>query len=75
MSDKKVFLCQYCRKPIPMEQIARDENIYRLATGWVRKRAQGGANGLRLPTYHEEFAHRTCVDLTVSGIMKQDGLF
>lgn len=73
--DVKVFLCELCHKPIDSRKLAADENVYRKATGWTRRRAQGGANAIRLAVYHEEFAHKTCVELTASGVMNQGGMF
>lgn len=44
------------------EEERSGRSFYFRVEGWTRKRAQGGANAVRLPTYPQEFAHKMCVE-------------
>lgn len=59
--------CDICKRTIDPQA----RNIFRLVTGWVQKRAGGGTNTVRLPSEHDIWAHKTCVDLAASGISSQ----
>lgn len=61
--------CHFCGKLVHTDY----EGCYRLTTGWAPKRAQGGANAIRLAEPSDKWAHGRCVELEARGIGVNQG--
>lgn len=59
--EPAVVDCVLCHQPI-VETDINGPHVYRQVTGYVAKRAAGGANSIRLKADTGRFAHKTCVD-------------
>ena len=56
--DIPKVICKLCEKPIVSPATA-----YIQVTGWVRPRAQGGANAIALKEVTGELAHASCIEV------------
>lgn len=54
--------CYFCER-----EMERHEVQYQLCTGWVKVRAAGGVNQLRLRIATQHFACKSCIDLKDGG--------
>ena len=50
--------CTFCGLEVDVNKAG----IFMRITGWVEKRAQGGANSVHLPSDPMEFSHAHCMD-------------
>jgi hypothetical protein len=56
--------CENCPRLVD----TRVETVYQRASGWVKKRQQGGSNALALPELETRFMCTGCMDRAKRGI-------
>jgi hypothetical protein len=57
-----VVTCAICGRTMDIAEENRNGGHYFRVAGWTKKRAQGGANAIKLAEYPQEFAHKMCVE-------------
>lgn len=56
-------MCAMCGDAIDVRQ----PGVYRLMTGWVKNRSEGGGNAVTLAEKHNEWACNMCIDSHLHG--------
>lgn len=62
--------CHFCHGSIDTEEFG----TFRRVVGWAEHRRGGGSNAIRLPEWQYDYAHRSCIDIELSGLTNQQQL-
>lgn len=62
--------CVYCGEDVDPDGL----NTYQRTQGWVKRRAQGGPNAIKLRETIQEWACWECIDKRVRGVEGQSSL-
>lgn len=55
--------CHFCQQPVSPDS----PGTFKLITGWVEVRTQGGGHAVAMPGPPQAFAHRHCVERAKRG--------
>jgi hypothetical protein len=63
--------CTLCQRDLD----TGEPGVYQWTSGWVMRREGGGGHGVSLPERANKWAHRSCVERAVRGLLTQTALF